>query len=131
MTESQPHTNDEATSAPLPTTEVTRVGHQTPGLVLIPHRVDGVVSMKTFSLDDASQPVELVHSQSGQLLAWADVACTNSPVAVSGWYPGKMGGWVKLGEWRDGAFSADAWSSDGSGMKSYMTPRPKPATKPA
>ena len=126
MSDSQPQASNEATSAPVPTTEVTRVGHQTPGLVLVPHRADGVVTMKTFTLDDTSETVELMHSETGQPLTWADVACTNKPVAVSGWYPGKLGGWVKLGDWRDGAFSADAWSSDGSGMKTYK-PRAKPA----
>jgi hypothetical protein len=125
MTESQPQTTDEAQSAPTPATEIIRVGHQTPGLVLVPHRVDGVVSMKTFSLDDTSQPIELMHSESGQPLTWSDVACTNTAVAVSGWYPGKLGGWVKLGDWRDGGFEADAWSSDGSGMKTYVKPRAK------
>ena len=119
MTDPQPQTHSDSTSAPLPTAEVNRVGHQTPGLVIIPNTAEGVVSMKTLSLDGETQPIELMHSESGQLLTWADVATSNKVAAVSGWYPGKLGGWVKLGDWRDDGFAADAWSSDGAGMTAY------------
>lgn len=123
-----PQAHTESTSAPLPDREVARVGHQTPGLLIVPHTVNGVVSMRTFGPEGETQPIELVHSESGAPLTWADVASSHKPAAVSGWYPGKLGGWVKLGEWRDGAFVADAWSSDGAGMTAYMKPRaPKPA----
>jgi hypothetical protein len=108
-------------------TELPRIGHQTPCLLIVPHTTSGVVSMKTFGPEGEAQPIELMHSESGQPLSWADVACSHKAAAVSGWYPGKLGGWVKLGEWRDGAFVADAWSSDGEGMKAYMKPRAKPA----
>ena len=95
------------------------VGHQTPGLVVIPLTVDGVVGMQTLALTGETQPITLMHSESGQPLTWAEVACSNKVAAVSGWYPGKLGGWVKLGDWRDGGFAADAWSSDGAGMTAY------------
>jgi hypothetical protein len=122
MTDPQlPQTHPESTSAP----HLTPVGHQTPGLLIVPHTAAGVVSMKTFGPE--GEPIELVHSESGKPLTWADLACSHTVAAVSGWYPGKLGGWVKLGEWRDGAFVADAWSSDGEGMKAYMKPRAKPA----
>ena len=119
MTEPQPQTHSDSSSAPLPTTEVIRVGHQTPGLVVIPHTAEGVVSMKTLSLSGETQPIELMHSESGEPLLWEAIACSNKVAAVSGWYPGKLGGWVKLGDWRDGGFAADAWSSDGAGMTAY------------
>lgn len=119
MTEPQPQTHSDSSSAPLPAAEVNRVGHQTPGLVVIPHTAEGVVSMKTLSLDGETQPIELMDSESGQPLTWAAIACSNKVAAVSGWYPGKLGGWVKLGDWRDGGFAADAWSSDGAGMTAY------------
>jgi hypothetical protein len=100
-----------ATSAPL-------VGHQTPGLVVIPLTVDGVVTMQSLGLAGETQPIGLMHSESGQPLTWDAVACSTKVAAVSGWFPGKLGGWVKL-DWRDGGFAADAWSSDGAGMTAY------------
>lgn len=123
MTDPQPQTHSDSSSAPLPTVEaaaeVARVGHQTAGLVVIPHTAEGVVSMKTLSPSGETQPIELMHSESGQPLTWEAIACSNKVAAVSGWYPGKLGGWVKLGDWRDGGFAADAWSSDGAGMTAY------------
>jgi hypothetical protein len=98
---------------------MSRVGHQTPGLVVIPQTIDGVVTMKLLSSTGEMTPVGLDHSESGQPLTWEMVACSNTVAAVSGWSPGKLGGWVKLGDWRDGGFAADAWSSDGAGMTAY------------
>lgn len=119
MTQPQPQTFSDSSSAPLAAAEVTRAGHQTPGLVVIPHTADGVVSMKTLALTGETQPIELMHSESGEPLTWEQLAVSNKVAAVSGWYPGKLGGWVKLGDWRDGGFAADAWSSDGAGMTAY------------
>ena len=123
MTQPETLTHSDSQSAPLPSTQeattLAPVGHQTPGLVVIPLTVDGVVGMQTLALTGEMQPITLMHSESGQPLSWAEVACSNKVAAVSGWYPGKLGGWVKLGDWRDGGFAADAWSSDGSGMTAY------------
>ena len=124
MTQPETLTHSDSQSAPLPSTTqeaavLAPVGHQTPGLVVIPLTVDGVVGMQTLALTGEMQPITLMHSESGQPLSWAEVACSNKVAAVSGWYPGKLGGWVKLGDWRDGGFAADAWSSDGSGMTAY------------
>jgi hypothetical protein len=122
MTQPQPQTHSESQSAPLATEtvqEVAAVGHQTPGLVVIPQTLDGVVSLKSLGLNGEMQPITLMHSESGQPLTWEAVAVSNKVAAVSGWYPGKLGGWVKLGDWRDGGFAADAWSSDGAGMTAY------------
>ena len=124
MTQPETLTHSDSQSAPLPSTTqeaavLAPVGHQTPGLVVIPLTVDGVVGMQTLALTGETQPITLMHSESGQPLTWAEVACSNKVAAVSGWYPGKLGGWVKLGDWRDGGFAADAWSSDGSGMTAY------------
>lgn len=114
-------THDDAQSAPVPSSveEVTPVGHQTPGLVVVPHTLEGVVSMQSLGPDGVMKAITLMHSESGQPLTWDAVACSNKVAAVSGWYPGKLGGWVKLGDWRDGGFAADAWSSDGAGMTFY------------
>ncbi len=124
MTQPETLTHSDSQSAPLPSTTqeaavLAPVGHQTPGLVVIPHTVDGVVGMQTLALTGETQPITLMHSESGQPLTWEAVACSNKVAAVSGWYPGKLGGWVKLGDWRDGGFAADAWSSDGAGMTAY------------
>ncbi len=123
MTQPETLTHSDSQSAPLPSTQeavtLAPVGHQTAGLVVIPHTVDGDVGMQTLALTGEMQPITLMHSESGQPLSWAEVACSNKVAAVSGWYPGKLGGWVKLGDWRDGGFAADAWSSDGSGMTAY------------
>lgn len=129
MTQPETLTHNDSQSAPLPETQAP-VGHQTPGLVVIPHTVDGVVSMKLLSLTGEMKPIELIHSESGQALTWDAVACSNKVAAVSGWYPGKLGGWVKLGDWRDGGFAADAWSSDGAGMTAYDAAM-RAAKKPA
>lgn len=124
MTQPQPLTHSDSQSAPLPSTPeaVTApaplVGHQTPGLVVIPLTVDGVVTMQSLGPAGETQPIGLMHSESGQPLTWDAVACSNKVAAVSGWFPGKLGGWVKL-DWRDGGFAADAWSSDGAGMTAY------------
>jgi hypothetical protein len=94
------------------------VGHQTPGLVVIPKTVEGAVVMNTLALTGETAPIALMHSESGLPLTWDAVACSNKVAAVSGWFPGKLGGWVKL-DWRDGGFAPDAWSSDGAGMTAY------------
>jgi hypothetical protein len=86
--------------------------------VVIPQTVEGVVSMKSLAPSGETQPIGLVHSESGAALTWDAIACSNKVAAVSGWFPGKQGGWVKL-DWRDGGFAADAWSSDGAGMTAY------------
>jgi len=109
----------EVLASPAPVAEMSRVGHQTPGLVVIPLAIDGVVTMKQLSPTGEMTVIGLDHSESGQPLTWEAVACSNKVAAVSGWYPGKLGGWVKLGDWRDGGFAADAWSSDGAGMTAY------------
>lgn len=129
MTQPETLTHNDSQSAPLPEAQGP-VGHQTPGLVVIPHTVEGVVSMKLLSLTGEMKPIELMHSESGQALTWDAVACSNKVAAVSGWYPGKLGGWVKLGDWRDGGFAADAWSSDGAGMTAYDAAM-RAAKKPA
>lgn len=122
MSDTQPSTHSDSQSAPLPTTEVLAtsapLGHQTPGLVVIPQTVEGVVSMQSLAPSGETQAIELTHSESGVPLLWDAIACSNKVAAVSGWYPGKLGGWVKL-DWRDGGFAADAWSSDGAGMTAY------------
>jgi hypothetical protein len=64
------------------------------------------------------QPVELTNADSGAPISWAELTVSTRPSVVSGWFPGKLGGWVKL-DWRDGGFAADAWSSDGAGMTAY------------
>lgn len=123
MTQPETLTHSDSQSAPPSSTQeatvLAPVGHQTPGLVIIPLTVDGVMGMQTLALTGEMQPITLIHSESGQPLTWDAVACSNKVAAVSGWYPGKLGGWVKLGDWRDGGFAADAWSSDGSGMTAY------------
>lgn len=123
MTQPETLTHSDSQSAPIPAaqepTTLAPVGHQTPGLVVIPHTVDGVVGMQTLALTGETQPITLIDSENGQPLTWEAVACSNKVAAVSGWYPGKLGGWVKLGDWRDGGFAADAWSSDGAGMTAY------------
>lgn len=125
MTQPQPLTHSDSQSAPLSSTpeavlatSAPLVGHQTPGLVVIPLSADGVVTMQSLGTAGETQPIGLMHSESGQPLTWDAVACSNKVAAVSGWYPGKLGGWVKL-DWRDGGFAADAWSSDGAGMTAY------------
>jgi hypothetical protein len=124
MTQPQPLTHSDSQSAPPSTQEASAaatpvVGHQTAGLVVIPRTAEGVVvGMQSLGADGVTSPLELMHSESGQPLLWADVACSNKVAAVSGWFPGKLGGWVKL-DWRDGGFAADAWSSDGAGMTAY------------
>ena len=117
MSEPQPLAQSDVQSAVLPSTPAL-VGHQTPGLVVIPKTVDGVVVMHTLALTGETEPIGLMHSESGQPLTWDAVACSNKVAAVSGWFPGKLGGWVKL-DWRDGGFAPDAWSSDGAGMTAY------------
>ena len=124
MTQPQPSTHSDSQSAPVPSTQevaspAALIGHQTPGLVVIPQTVEGVVTMLSLAMSGETQPIGLMHTESGQPLTWADVACSNKVAAVSGWFPGKLGGWVKLGDWRDGGFAADAWSSDGAGMTFY------------
>ncbi len=89
-----------------------------PGVVLVPELVDGVVEMKLLESTGERLPVDVAHAASGQALTWAELAVSTREAAVSGWYPGKLGGWVKL-DWRDGGFAADAWSSDGAGMTAY------------
>ena len=88
------------------------------GLVVVPQHVDGAVVMKLLEPSGEAQPVGVDHSDSGQPLTWAELTVSARAAAVSGWYPGKLGGWVKL-DWRDGGFEADAWTSDGSGMTAY------------
>jgi hypothetical protein len=122
MNQSETLTHTESQSAPVPSAVeevLAPVGHQTPGLVVVPHTLEGVVSMQSLATDGVLKPITLMHSESGQPLTWDAVACSNKVAAVSGWYPGKLGGWVKLGDWRDGGFAADAWSSDGAGMTAY------------
>jgi len=87
------------------------------GVVVVPQTVDGVVMMKQLEPTGETLPLTLV-SAAGAELAWEELAVTSRVPAVSGWYPGKLGGWVKL-DWRDGGFAADAWSSDGAGMTAY------------
>ena len=76
MTQPQPSTHSDSQSAPLPSTQEAApqatpvVGHQTPGLVVIPLTVDGVVSMQSLGLDGVTAPIELMHSESGQPLLW-------------------------------------------------------------
>lgn len=129
MTQPQTQTHNDPQAAALPSTpevlasaapvaELSRMGHQTPGLVVIPQTVDGVLVMKLLSPSGETTPIGLDHSESGQPLTWEAIACSNKVAAVSGWFPGKLGGWVKL-DWRDGGFAPDAWSSDGAGMTAY------------
>lgn len=113
-----PPSNPEVLASAAPELELSRVGHQTPGQVVIPQLVDGVVVMKLLSPTGELQPIGLDHSESGQPLTWDAIACSSRVPAVSGWFPAKLGGWVKL-DWRDGGFAADAWSSDGAGMTAY------------
>lgn len=98
--------------------EVVRVGHKTPGLVVVQENVDGVMKLRLLSPIGELQPVELTNSDSGAALSWGELAVSTRASAVSGWFPGKLGGWVKL-DWRDGGFAPDAWSSDGAGMTAY------------
>jgi hypothetical protein len=90
------------------------------GLVVIPQYVEGAVVMKLLEPSGETHPVGVDHSGSGQPLTWAELTASSRAPAVSGWYPGKLGGWIKI-DWRDGGFEADAWTSDGSGMTAYET----------
>lgn len=99
-------------------TEVSRVGHQEPGLIVVPVVDDGVAGIKMMTATGELQPAVVAHSESGEVLSWELLARSSRDAAVSGWFPGKLGGWVKL-DWRDGGFAADAWTSDGAGMKAY------------
>jgi hypothetical protein len=85
--------------------------------VVVPQTVDGVVVMKQLETTGEMLPL-FVGRADGTELTWAELAVTARVPAVSGWYPGTMGGWVKL-DWRDGGFAPDAWSSDGAGMTAY------------
>lgn len=124
MTQPQIQIPDASSALPLtdaassPALEVVRVGHKTPGLVVVQQSVDGVMVLRLLSPIGELQPLELTHSDSGAAIAWADLTVSTRQAAVSGWYPGKLGGWVKL-DWRDGGFAADAWTSDGAGMTAY------------
>jgi hypothetical protein len=95
-----------------------RVSVPAPGLVVIPQLVDGVVVMKLLEPTGESEPVGIDHTDLGRALTWDELASSTRAAVVSGWYPSKHGGWVKL-DWRDGGFSADAWTSDGAGMTAY------------
>jgi hypothetical protein len=110
---------DTATSPDVPSTlRRLFVPSSDTGLVVIPQQVDGAVVMKLLEPSGEAHPVGVDHSDSGKPLTWAELAVSSREAAVSGWYPGKLGGWVKL-DWRDGGFEADAWTSDGSGMTAY------------
>lgn len=109
----------EAPAAAAPEVELARVGHQTPGLVVIPQlEADGTVGMKVLLPTGESVATGVDHAESGEPLTWSALASAVRDAAVSGWFPAKLGGWVKL-DWRDGGFAADAWTSDGTGMKAY------------
>ena len=88
-----------------------------PGVVVVPLVNEGVVQMQRLAPTGELTPVTIDHD-SGKPLTWDELTVSTRPAAVSGWYPGKQGGWVKL-DWRDGGFAADAWSSDGAGMTAY------------
>jgi hypothetical protein len=88
-----------------------------PGVVVVPHTVEGAVVMKQLESTGETLPI-FIGRADGVELTWAELTVAAREPAVSGWYPGKLGGWVKL-DWRDGGFAADAWSSDGAGMTAY------------
>lgn len=113
MNEPQLSTPPEVTSSTLP-----RFSVADPGLVVIPQTVDGEIVMKRLAAPGELELVGINHPHSGQPVTWAELVVTTRTGAVSGWYPGKLGGWVKL-EWRDGGFVADAWTSDGAGMSVF------------